>query len=152
MKRILLSQSENTDGSDYIIVDGVLIKNEAESLNYFKVINNDKDFKEIYKDDFVNIKRKDNQILIYSHYIEKDKAGRNIFYLYLINDKDDDFDKIIEDLEEDSKVINRTIDREKVLKSFEKIKNNKSTKKKINGLILAFFGILLIGLLFKKCS
>lgn len=150
MKRILVSQNERNNGTDYLIVNGELLNDEDKVVFYGKIFSKTDNWKEIYKDDFLEIRQEQNQLIIKSFYYEKDIVGRIIYYMYLI-EENEDIDTVLKHLENDSQLINRTFDRERVQNIIEHIENNKSIKNKIIiGLGLALGIISLIYLLTKK--
>lgn len=130
MKRILISQNESNDGSNYIVVDGELLSKNPENLKYFEMISNTKNYKEIFKDEFITISEKNSTILFSSHYLDLDNKGRQIFYMYLL-DKTDNLEKILELLISDSKKINRNIDYKMTLQIVKKIEKSSIIKRKL---------------------
>ncbi|KIA89577.1 hypothetical protein [Kaistella jeonii] len=142
MKRILLSQNEHNDGTNYIVVDGKLLSKNPENLKYVELLSDTKDYKKLYKDGFITISEKDNIILFSSHYKDLDDKGRRIFYMYLL-DKIDNLEKIIELLIQDSKVINKSIDYQMTLEIVIKIKQNSMLQRKLR----IFIGVTLFALI-----
>lgn len=140
MKRILISQNEKNDGTDYVIVNGQLIKDEDLCLQHYRELRKSDTWKKDYKDDFLELKSNNNQILLKSHYSDKDNVNRNIYYTYLIENTDD-FETVIRYLEKDSQVINREIDREGTLHVINKIKTNNKIKSKINQILIILFTV-----------
>lgn len=120
MERILMSQNENNNGTDYIIVNGILIQDDSASNYIDKISIAASKFNTRYKDKFITIKQGEGKILLSSHYVDKDKIGRSIYYSYLI-DKQSSWKDILDYLEQDSKAINRTINRENTLKFKDKV-------------------------------
>lgn len=150
MKRILVSQNERNNGTDYLIVNGEFLNDENEIVFYGRKFSETDNWKEIYKDDFLEVRKKENQLLLKSFYNERDSIDSIIYYMYLI-EENEDIDTVLKHLESDSQLINRTFDREHVQHIIEHIENNKSIKKKIIiGLGLAIGIISLIYLLTKK--
>lgn len=131
MKRLLLSQNENNNGENYLVLNGEVLPKSPDNLQYIQLFSETKQYKEIFRDDFLTIKEKKNAILFSSHYSDKDNIGRQIFYMYLL-EKKDDLEKILELLISDSKKINRTIDYEMTLKIVNKIKENNILKRNLN--------------------
>ena len=127
MKRVLVSQNENNNGTDYLIVDGVLANNEDKVVYYGRIFSKTDDWNELYKDNFLEVRQQNNQLLIKSFYNDKDVVGRSIYYMYLVEDKLDNFDTILGFLEKDSQLINRNLDREHTQEIIAKIKNNKES-------------------------
>lgn len=149
MKRILLSQHERNNGTDYLIVDGELLMDDNSIVEYGRLIAQTDEWKEEYRDEFLEIRKKENKIILKSYYTDKDIVGRVIYYLYIIEGVDD-FNIIMDYLKEDSKVIDRTFDREKILGIVEEINNNKKLKKKVIGIVLLIIGLSLLTYLIKK--
>ena len=135
MKRILISQNEENDGTEYVVVDGELIKDKDLCLQYYREVRKSDAWKQNFKNDFLVLKSSNNKIFLKSHYSDKDDANRNIYYTYLI-ENNDNFETILTQLEEDSKIINRKIDKEKTLAVIEKIKTDKNLKLKLNQILL----------------
>ena len=151
MKRILISQSELNDGSDYIVVNGELIDDEINNHHYSKEFSNFLNWKKIVGDDQIEIRKSGDKLLLKSFYNENDTVGRSIYYMYLI-DKDSNFENLVNFLEADSKVIKRTIDRMAVDKMVESLKKMENLKKVLNGL---FFLVIVLGisyLIFKNIN
>lgn len=149
MKRVLTSQNERNNGTDYLIVDGNLMQEEYKILEYGKLFSNANKWIETYKDDFIEIRKDKNQLLIKSFYNDKDVVGRVIYYMYLIDDTDD-IETILNYLEKDSQVINRTFDRERVLEIIERINTNDRLKKSIIKYISITLGVLALVYLLTK--
>ena len=134
MKRILISQNEKNNSEDYVVVDGNLIDDKELGLHYYRKVSKADNWKHTYKDDFFELKNKNNNIFIKSHYSDKDDIHRNIYYLYLIENKD--LDVVLDYLEKDSQQISRKIDRDKTLEVIKKIKANERLKSYLFKLIL----------------
>lgn len=150
MKRVLVSQNEYNSGTDYLIVDGKLLTDENSILKYSNIISQTDHWEEVYRDDYMEIRKNENQLLLKSFYKDKDIVGRAIYYLYLVEDEFDNIDNILNYLESDSQLIERILDREHTQRIVDKIKNDKKIKKKIIKLIVIALGVLvLIGLLTK---
>lgn len=141
MKRILVSQNENNSGAGYLIVNGELLDNEDKIVYYGRVFSSTDEWKKLYKDDFLEIRQQENQLLIKSFYNDKDVAGRIIYYMYLIEETDN-IETILNYLEKDSQLINRTFDKETVQKIIEQIKSNKGLKKNLIKYIAVAVGAL----------
>lgn len=130
MKRVLISQNERNNGTDYLIVNGELLNDEDKVVYYGRIFSKTDDWEEVHKDDFLEIRQKENQMLIKSYYKERDTINSIIYYMYLF-DKIDDVDIILNFLEQDSQLINRSFDKEHTQKIIEDIRKNKEIKKKI---------------------
>lgn len=141
MKRILVSQNENNSGAGYLIVNGELLDNEDKIVYYGRVFSSTDEWKKLYKDDFLEIRQQENQLLIKSFYNDKDVAGRIIYYMYLIEETDN-IETILNYLEKDSQLINRTFDKETVQKIIEQIISNKGLKKNLIKYIAVAVGAL----------
>lgn len=144
MKRLLISQNENNDGTDYIVVDGELLDENADLLKYNKKIIEANNWKEIYKDDYLEVKNDFREILLKSFCNEKDVAGRIIYYLYVIDDSIDNIDSVLNYLENDINVIERSFDKARTLKVINKIRKKKEIRRKIVGAISVGIGLLLL--------
>jgi hypothetical protein len=127
MKRLLISQNETNNGEDYVVADGKLITDQDLCLQYYRKLKETENWKQNYKDDFFELKSNNKDILLKSHYIEKDNIDRNIYYMYYVK-KNDDLNVVLEFLEKDSQKISRNIDKEKTLRIINKIKTNKKLK------------------------
>lgn len=149
MKRILVSQNENNNGTDYIVIDGKLENSEEVIRQVSKKIFSTDNWRRIHKDDFLEVKKNGNELLLKSYYEDKDIAGRSIYYLYVIENDDDDIDAVLGFLEKDSEVINRTLDKERTLQTIKSIKSDKKLKSKITYFILAVIALSAIILLTK---
>lgn len=141
MKRILVSQNERNNGTDYLIENGIVINDEDKIVYYGRIFSKTDNWEEVYKDDFLEVRQQENQLLIKSFYNDKDVAGRIIYYMYLIEEKDS-IETILDYLEKDSQLINRTFDRERVQKIIEQIKNNEDLKKNLIKYIAIAVGAL----------
>jgi hypothetical protein len=134
MKRILYSQSENPIRNDYFVIDGNLETNNVSNLSMeaFQIVNSSENWKVLYMDEELKIKKRGNFLSMKSHYKNQDEAGRFLFYIYYI--ESNDIGKMLDYLKEDSKKINKDIAFETV-KLIEKI-NKTNIKKIITGVFL----------------
>lgn len=121
MERILISQIEDNDRTQYVVVDGLLLEDKSDYREYTDIVINAGDYKTIYKDSSISIKQRKQELIIYSHYLEKDSVGRSIMYIYYIDKNTNDFNNIIQSLLEDSKVINRNINKYHLQQVIEKL-------------------------------
>jgi len=142
MKRVLISQNEKNNGTDYLIVDGKQLTDENSVVKYGRIISKTDDWGEIHKDDYLEIRKNENQLLIKSFYNDKDAVGRAIYYLYLIEDELDNIDNVLKYLEQDSQLIDRTFDKERTQDIVAKIKNNEELKNKIAKYVIIAVGAL----------
>ena len=140
MKRILISQNEENDGTDYVIVDGELIEDKDLCLQYYREVRKSDIWKQNFKNDFLELKSSNNKIFLKSHYSDKDDANRNIYYTYLI-ENNDNLETILTQLEEDSEIINRKIDKEKTLAVIQKIKTDKKLRLKLNQILFVLVAV-----------
>ncbi|RKS53791.1 hypothetical protein BC962_2047 [Gillisia mitskevichiae] len=140
MKRILISQNEKNNGTDYVIVNGQLVKDEDLCLHHYRELRISDTWKQDYKDDFLELKSNKNNLLLKSHYIDKDNVNRSIYYTYMI-ENEDNFDVVLSNLEKDSQVINRKIDRERTIDVIKNIKQNNKLKSKINKILILLFAV-----------
>jgi len=130
MERILVSQNERNNGTDYLIVNGEVLNDRNKVVYYGRKFSKTDNWKELHKDDFLEIRQHQNQLLIKSFYNERDNINSIIYYMY-ITEEIDNIEKILAFLEKDSQLINRTFDKEQVQKVIEQIKRNKVLKKNI---------------------
>jgi hypothetical protein len=79
MKRILISQNEKNNGTDYVVVNGKLVKDEDIRLKHYREVRKSDNWKVNYKDDFLELKSENGQILIKSNYLDKDNVNRSIY-------------------------------------------------------------------------
>lgn len=149
MKRVLISQNENNNGTEYIIVNGKIEINYDRIVEYGRILSKTDDWEEIHNEDFLEIRKNEKQLLIKSFYKDKDIVGRSIYYLYLI-DENDNYDLILDYLEQDSKLINRTVDRFRTTELINKLKNSAKIKKKINTYLLIALGLAVLIYLLTK--
>lgn len=145
MERILMSQHEENNGTDYVVLNGVLLKDASEIAKYAQKVIKTDDFKEMHSDGYLTISQKDNKILFSSNYENKDDAGRKIYYMYLL-DKQDSLERVLDYLEKDSMALNRQFDREKTMEIIQKIKSNDTLKKNLAKWIL--IGIAVLGVVY----
>lgn len=161
MKRILITQNENNDNTDYLIENGkLIIDNNIKSDLHYEVTNSYINAEMIYENNSLRIKRLDDKIIIQSYYLDTDVIGRNIFYIFYIeNSTRINSDDIINFLKEDSRELSRNInpDDEKQiiddhLYNFEiNIKKNKKLiDKKLGTILLIITGLLLSAFLIYK--
>lgn len=127
MKRILISQNEKNYGTENVVVDGELINDEDHCLQYFKKVKETDNWELNFKDDFLELKSYNNNILLKSHYLDKDSVNRNIYYIYLV-ENNDNLHTILKYLQKDSQIIHRDIDQEKTIEIINRIKSNKKIK------------------------
>lgn len=130
MERILVSQNERNNGTDYLIVNGEISNDKDKVVFYGKKFSKTDDWVEVYKDDFLEIRKQQNQLLIKSFYNERDTINSIIYYMYLIEETDN-IETILYFLEKDSQLINRTFDKERVQTIIEKIKSDEGLKKNL---------------------
>ena len=136
MKRILFSQNESAIKNDYFVIDGVVELDNVSnlSLEAFQVINDIENWKIIYKDTELEIRKKGEFLSIKSHYINKDESDRFIFYIYYV--ETNDFSLMINFLKEDSLKINKKLAFE-TEKLIDKLNKNADLKKILIGIIAA---------------
>lgn len=149
MKRLLSSQNERNIGMDYLIVDGEMLTDEDSIVKYGHLISNTDDWAEVYKDDYLEIRKNGSQLLLKSFYNETDIVGRSIYYLYLIEESDN-LQVILNYLEKDSQLISRTFDRDRTQDLINKIENNEKAKKTIRTYIAIAIGLSLLIYIFTK--
>lgn len=149
MNRVLVSQSEDNKRTEYLIVNGEILNDDDSVVKYGRIISRTDDWKELYNDNFLEIRENKNQLLIKSFYIDKDSVGRVLYYLYLIDDEDD-FDVILNYLEKDSRLIDRTFDRKKTEELLEHLKKHREIKKKMARYLLITLGIGFLAYLILK--
>jgi len=141
MERVLVSQNERNNGTDYLIVNGEISNDRNKVVYYGRKFSKTDDWIEVYKDDFLEIRQQQNQLIIKSFYNERDTINSIIYYMYLIEETDD-IETILSFLEKDSKLINRTFDKERIQKVIEQIKSNEGLKKNLIKYIAIAVGAL----------
>ena len=136
MKRILFSQNESAIKNDYFVIDGVVELDNVSnlSLEAFQVINDVENWKIIYKDTELEIRKKGEFLSVKSHYINKDESDRFIFYIYYV--ETNDISLMINLLKEDSLKINKELAFE-TEKLIDKLNKNADLKKILIGIIAA---------------
>lgn len=149
MERILMSQHEDNDGTDYVVLNGKLLQDRDDIREYARKIIDTEDFKVKYSDEYITISQKENKILFSSNYENKDNVGRKIYYMYLI-DNGDDLETILEYLERDSMALNRQFDREKTLEIIKRIQGNNELKSNLQKWIIITVAVVLAGYLISK--
>jgi hypothetical protein len=150
MKRVLVSQNEKNNGKDYLIVDGKLLTDDKNVIKYGRIISKTDEWEEIYRDDYLEIRKNENQLLLKSFYNDKDIVGRSIYYLYMVDEEFDNIDSILGYLEQDSQLINRTYDRERTQDIVGKIKNSDEIKGKLIKYMAIALGAILLGYLLTR--
>lgn len=140
-----MSQHEDNNGTDYVVLNGVLLEDKDDIFEYAQKVIKTDDFKEMYSDGYLTISQKDNKILFSSNYENKDEAGRKIYYMYLL-DKQDSLERVLDYLEKDSMALNRQFDREKTMEIIQKIKSNDALKKNLTKWML--IGIAVLGVVY----
>ncbi|WP_318639702.1 hypothetical protein [Flavobacterium ardleyense] len=135
MERVLISQNENNNGTDYLVLNGTLVKDLDTIVEYGRLIAETDAWQEIYKNNFIDVRKLKNQILIKSQYIDQDIAGRSIYYIYLVKEYDS-FEKILEYLRRDSELLGRKFDKEKTDQVILNLNNSVVKKKIVKYLIL----------------
>lgn len=135
MKRILYSQNESPIKDDYFVIDGVLEKNNVSDLSMkaFQLVKSIENWKIMYEDDELIIRKNGKFLSVKSHYINKDESGRFLFYVYYV--ESNNIEKMLDDLKTDSIKINKEVAFE-TEKLIERIKKNKNIEKIIIGIIL----------------
>lgn len=163
MKRILISQNETNNNTDYVLEDGNLIKDEGiiSDLHY-EVTNSYLNAKMIYEKGDLRVKKIENKIIIQSYYNDTDVIGRRIFYMFYIDDfKTLSPEDMIEFLKQDSQVLSRSINEydetnlkenlKKVLNVIDclitKISQNKRT---LTVALLLIFGLITLNYIYNK--
>ncbi|WGU67567.1 hypothetical protein QIU18_05425 [Capnocytophaga canimorsus] len=149
MKRILVSQNENNNGTDYIVIDGKLENSDEVIRQVSKKIFSTDNWRRIHKDDFLEMKKNGNELLLKSYYKDKDIAGRSIYYLYMV-ENNDDIDSVLHFLEKDSEVINRNIDKERTLQIVEHIKSDNKLRNIIIYTLLVIIALSSVVVLLTK--
>lgn len=112
MRRILISQNENNDNTDYVVENGKLVYDKAMISDlHVEVTKSYLEGDLLYKNDNLKIKRLNDKVIIQSHYVDVDVVGRRIFYMFYVEKLSQiDVQTFINLLKKDSKVISRTID------------------------------------------
>lgn len=145
MKRILISQNETNDNTDYLIENGKILKDKDALVHYGRLLAQTNDWKCVYKDDFMEIRSNENQLILKSYCVEPDNFGSTIYYMYLIYENSDspikNTDLLLDTLEEDIAAIDRTIDRERTQRLVEHVRSKEEIKKRIN---IALIALLLV--------
>lgn len=143
MKRILYSQSETPVKGDYFVIDGNLETNNLSDLSMkaFHIVNSSENWKVLYEDEELKIKKNGNFLSIKSHYKNQDEAGRFLFYIYYI--EVNDIEQMLEALREDSKKINKDIAFETV-ELIERIKKKGNLKKIIVGIFISLIASYIV--------
>lgn len=149
MQRILISQSEKNNGTDYLIVNGKMLSDDDSVVKYGRIISETDNWKEIYKDYFLEIRKNGDQLLLKSFYNDKDIVGRHIYYLYLAEESDS-LQVILDYLKKDSQLINKTFDRKRTLDIINKIENSKKIKRTILKCLAIAFGLSFLVYLLTK--
>jgi hypothetical protein len=149
MERILMSQHEDNNGTDYVVLNGKLLQDKDDIREYARKIIDTEDFKVKYSDEYITISQKENKILFSSNYENKDNVGRKIYYMYLI-DNGVDLETILKYLERDSMALNRQFDREKTLEIIKRIQGNNKLKSNLQKLIIIIVAVVLAGYLLSK--
>ena len=149
MKRILVSQNERNNGTDYLIVDGEMLTDDDSMVKYGRLISKTDDWAEVYKDDYIEIRKDENQLLLKSFYNEKDIVGRSIYYLFLIEGSDS-LQVILNYLQKDSQLINKTFDRDRTQKLINKIGNSEKVKNTITKYVAIALGLSFLIYIFTK--
>lgn len=144
-----MSQHEDNDGTDYVVLNGKLLQDRDDIREYARKIIDTEDFKVKYSDEYITISQKENKILFSSNYENKDNVGRKIYYMYLI-DNGDDLETILEYLERDSMALNRQFDREKTLEIIKRIQGNNELKSNLQKWIIITVAVVLAGYLISK--
>ena len=141
MERVLVSQNERNNGTDYLIVNGKITTDEDKVVYYGRKFSKTDDWDKVYKDEFIEIKKQQNQLLIKSFYNERDNINSIIYYMYLIEETDN-IETILNHLEKDSQLINRTFDKEQVQNIIEQINSKEGLKKNLIKYIAVAVGAL----------
>lgn len=161
MKRILISQNETNNNTDYVLENGILIEDETIGSDlHYEVTDSYFNGEMIYENGDLRIKKLGNKIIIKSHYIDTDVIGRRIFYMfYMENSKIINPNDIIEFLKQDSKVLSRSIDEEDetnlnenlkiIINEIDSIKTKLlQNKRAITIALLVIFGLLTLNYLY----
>src|SRR5690554_470576 len=124
MKRILISQNETNNNTDYVLENGKLIDDKGIGSDlHYEVANSYLNAEMIYQNGDLRVKKIDNKIIIQSYYTDTDVAGRRIFYMFYIDDfKSITPEDIVEYLKKDSEMLSRSIDAEDEAKLRENLK------------------------------
>lgn len=144
-----MSQHEDNNGTDYVVLNGKLLQDKDDIREYARKIIDTEDFKVKYSDEYITISQKENKILFSSNYENKDNVGRKIYYMYLI-DNGVDLETILKYLERDSMALNRQFDREKTLEIIKRIQGNNKLKSNLQKLIIIIVAVVLAGYLLSK--
>lgn len=159
MLRILISQNENNDNTDYVVVDGQKIEDAVlKSTFHSEVTESYIRGKMLFEEENLRIKRFNNKYIIQSHYLDSDIIGRNIYYMfYFENNEKLDVEKLILYLKKDSDVLSRTIDKKDEKLILDNVGKNQIDcvinligKYKIKILVALGLGILIVALLTNK--
>ena len=147
MIRVLLSQKETNSSEEYVVANGKLVDNNK--ARYYNQMQRAHNWKTVYKNEFLELKKNKGKLFIKSHYIDKDNLNRNIFFVYMSSNYHDMLSLAI-DLKKDSEIINRKLDLKKIQESLldcEKKERQKRISKTIF-MLLVIIGVIYLILKF----
>lgn len=150
MERVLYAQNPNKYDEDYIVINGAIC---TDDLSYKKVNNLlNKPWKKVHETKELKIRSFENAIYIESHFNEKDKSDRYIYFIYFIDFNYTKTD-IIKHLLNDAQLIEKSLPIDLLDKLFERL-NSKRILKVINVIITAILfsvvGYFIYNLIFTK--
>lgn len=146
MKRVLVCQKENNLGEDYFVINGELIEDENLQKKAHEFITAANNWKLLYSDNEVIIKKNNNSIFLESYYNDLDNSGRKLTFVYLVNSNSTEND-LIENLIKDSKVIDKRMSSKRLEILEQKLKSNK-IQKILEVAIMIMLGLALIGVVY----
>lgn|SRR5690554_675366 len=163
MKRILISQNETNNNTDYVLENGKLIDDKGIGSDlHYEVTNSYLNAEMIYQNGDLRVKKSDNKIIIQSYYTDTDVIGRRIFYMFYIEESETiNPDNIIEYLKQDSKVLSRSInedDETNLKENLKKVLNEVDglvtkilqNKRALAIVLLVIFGLITLNYIYNK--
>lgn len=146
MKRVLVCQKENNLGEDYFVINGELIEDENLQKKAHEFVTAANNWKLLYSDNEVVIKKNNNSIYLESYYNDLDNSGRKLTFVYLVNSNSTEND-LIENLIRDSKVIDKRMSSKRLEILEQKLKSIK-IQKILKVAIMIILAIGLVGVLY----
>ena len=146
MKRVLVCQKENNLGEDYFVINGELIEDENLQKMAHEFITAANNWKLLYSDNEVVIKKNNISIYLESYYNDLDNSGRKLTFVYLVNSNSTEND-LIENLIKDSKVIDKRMSSKRLEILEQKLKSIK-IQKILKVAIMIILAIAFVGVVY----
>lgn len=150
MERVLFAQNPNSYDEDYIVINGAISTDDLSYQKVNKLLN--KSWKKVHETKELKIRSFENAIYIESHFNEKDKSDRYIYFIYFI-DSNCTYTDIVKYLVNDAQLIEKSLPKDLLDKLSERMNSKRILKiisVVVTALIFSVVGYVIYNLISTK--